>query len=254
MASFWDGTGRLPGLRRAAEAVGQVLFPPVCPLCRAATAAAHALCPACWTKLAFIEPPFCAVLGTPFARDFGEGALSPEAIAAPPRFSRLRAAVLYGDTSARLASALKYADRTELAPMLAGWMRRAGAELLAEADLVVPVPLHRLRLFTRRYNQSAELARRVAAASRVPYAPLALARTRWTRRQVGLGRDARRRNVSRAFRVPDEWRARLAGRRVVLVDDVFTTGATVDAATAALLKAGAAAVDVLVFARVAAGG
>lgn len=241
------------GVRRLAGAAGSVLFPPVCPVCRQATAAAHALCPDCWTGLAFIEPPFCAVLGTPFPYDPGPGAVSPEAIADPPRFRRMRAAVLYDDRAARLASALKYADRTELVPMLAGWMARAGAGLLAEADLVVPVPLHRLRLLQRRYNQSAELARRVAKTAGVPYAPLALARSRRTRRQVGLGASERHRNVARAFGVPDRWRARIAGRRILLVDDVFTTGATVDAAALALLKGGAATVDVLVFARVAAG-
>ncbi|GGE13262.1 amidophosphoribosyltransferase [Aureimonas endophytica] len=231
--------------------LGDGLFPPHCALCRTPVARAHALCPACWTGLVFIERPYCARLGTPFAEEMGEGALSPAAIAAPPRYDRLRAAVLYGDASGRLAAGLKYADRTDLSPMLAGWMARAGAELLAEADLVVPVPLHRFRLLRRRFNQSAELARLVARRAGRPFAPQLLVRARATRRQVGLGRAQRQENVRGAFRVPDSQRPRIAGRRILLVDDVFTTGATVEAATLALRRGGAASVDVLVFARVA---
>lgn len=242
------------GIRRGLARLGDILFPPVCAVCRVATAEAHAVCPVCWTKLRFIEAPFCDVLGTPFAFDPGPGALSPEAIAEPPRFRRMRAAMLYDDRSGRLVSALKYGDRTELGPMMARWMARAGRDLLAEADVVVPVPLHRLRLFLRRFNQSAELGRRIAREARIGYAPLALARIRRTRRQVGLGSRERRENVRGAFRVAEARRTEILGRRVLLVDDVFTTGATIDAATRALLKGGAASVDVLVFARVASEG
>jgi ComF family protein len=137
---------------------------------------------------------------------------------------------------------------------MAGWMTRAGSELLAAADVIVPVPLHRRRLWWRRYNQSALLAQAVAGQSGRPLASAALARVRATAQQVGLSADERDRNVRGAFRVPVEQKPAVAGRRVLLVDDVYTTGATVRAATRALLRAGATAVDVLVFARVVKGG
>ena len=184
--------------------------------------------------------------------------LSPEAIADPPPFGRLRAAVLYDGLAARLVAALKYGDRTDLAVLMAGWMARAGRELLETADLVVPVPLHRGRLWRRRLNQAAELARHLVHQEKrrgqaLAFAPTALVRAKATRSQVGLGRELRRANVRGAFAVPRWWKEAVAGKRVLLVDDVFTTGATVASATRALKRAGASEVDVLCFARVAVG-
>lgn len=241
-----------------AGSIGRLLFPPVCAGCQTAIGQANAVCAACWKELAFIERPYCEVLGLPFSFDLGRGFLSAEAIAEPPPFARLRAAVLYRDLAARLVSSLKYNDRTDLAPLMAGWMRRAGADLVAEADVAVPVPLHPGRLWRRRFNQSAELARHIARGPSplprpVAYAPLALVRVKPTRSQVGLGPKERRDNVRGAFKVPDARRREIEGKRVLLVDDVFTTGATVDSATRALKRAGAQDVDVLTFARVAAG-
>lgn len=241
-----------------AGSIGRLLFPPVCAGCQTAISEASAVCPECWKGLSFIERPYCEVLGLPFSYDLGRGFLSAEAIAEPPPFARLRAAVLYRDLAARLVSSLKYGDRTDLALLMAGWMRRAGAELLAEADVAVPVPLHAGRLWRRRFNQSADLARHLTRASAgarhpVAYAPLALVRVKPTRTQVGLGPKERRDNVRGAFKVPDARRGEIEGKRVLLVDDVFTTGATVDSATRALKRAGARDVDVLTFARVAAG-
>ena len=129
-------------------------------------------------------------------------------------------------------------------------MKRAGNELLDDADVIIPVPLHPARYLTRRFNQSAELARQLAAQSGVPFDPAILLRTRRTRQQVGLGVNERQDNVRGAFGVPDGMRVRVAGKSVLLIDDVYTTGATVKAATKVLKKAGVAAVDVLVFARV----
>jgi ComF family protein len=129
-------------------------------------------------------------------------------------------------------------------------MQRAGHELLADAGVIVPVPLHPVRYLTRRFNQAAELGRQLAAFSGVPFDPAILQRTRRTRQQVGLGVNERLDNVRGAFSVPEEMRSRLAGKSVLLVDDVYTTGATVKAATKVLKRAGAAHVDVLVFARV----
>ena len=246
------------GVAGFAGAVGQLLFPPVCAGCHAAVGRGHSVCATCWAGITFIEPPFCAVLGTPFAYDMGEGMLSPEAIAEPPPFARLRAAVLYDGLAARLVASLKYGDRTDLTVLMAGWMARAAHELVETADLVVPVPLHRGRLWRRRFNQAAELARLLVRVETrrghaIAYAPTALVRGKATRSQVGLGREMRRANVRGAFAVPPRWKPSLAGKRVLLVDDVFTTGATVASATRALKRAGVAEVDVLCFARVAVG-
>lgn len=198
----------------------------------------------------FIEPPLCPVYGTPFAYDLGAGILSAEALADPPPFRRARAAAIYGDVARRLVHQVKYHDRPDLARVMALAMHRAGRELMPECALIVPVPLYRWRLWRRRFNQAAALADYVAELSGVPHDPLALERVKPTRRQVGLSAVQREENVRGAFRVPELARARIASRAVLLVDDVYTSGATAKAATRALLRAGAAAVDVLTFARV----
>lgn len=242
------------GLRTAWGSALAVVYPPTCVGCGAATADPHALCPACWSRLRLIEQPFCPRLGTPFSVDLGIGTLlSPRAIAEPPVFERARAVALYDDVARRMVHRLKYEDRLDLASAMARMMGRAGAELLTQADCVVPVPLHRLRLWRRRFNQAALLARIIARDSNRPYDPACLRRIKATRSQVGLSRAARASNLQGAFRVPDAAKARLHGRRVLLVDDVSTTGATANAAARALLRGGAGAVDVLTFALVAAG-
>lgn len=227
-----------------------LFFPPVCLDCRRRVVEPGALCGACWPKLRFLERPWCPVMGTPFSHDFGEGFLSAEAIANPPPFERARAAVVYSGVARHMVQGLKYSDRTDLARWMAGWMARAGGDLIAEADVIVPVPLHWTRFLRRRFNQSAELARVIASRSSRKFAPLALKRVKATRQQVGLALAERQNNVQAAFKVPLEHDIEVAGRRVLLVDDVYTTGSTVMAATKALKKAGASAVDVLTFARV----
>ncbi len=242
----------LPALRHCGRAALDLLFPPACLHCRAATDAPGSLCSACWGKIRFIERPFCERLGMPFAVDLGaEGLLSPEAVADPPVYARARAVARFEDGPVRqLTHRLKYGDRLELARPLAAWMARAGAELLAEADLLVPVPLHRRRLIARRFNQANALAQAVSAQCGVPVDPFVLARVKSTASQVGLTRSQRAVNLQGAFRVPQDMAARVEGRAIVLVDDVLTSGATVNAASRALLRSGAARVDVLVFARV----
>ncbi|WP_115733662.1 ComF family protein [Aminobacter aminovorans] len=222
----------------------RILFPPVCAGCRRQVTQTGALCGACWPKLPFLEMPWCEVMGTPFSHDFGAGFLSAEAIANPPPFNRARAAVAYTGIARRMVQGLKFHDRTDLAPWMARWMLRAGAELVADAEVVVPVPLHWRRFFWRQYNQSAELARAIASLSGVPFAPMAV------RQQIGLGLREREDNVRAAFVVPPEAEIDVRGRRVLVIDDVYTTGATVAAVTRALRKGGAGAVDVLTFARV----
>jgi ComF family protein len=197
-----------------------------------------------------IERPYCAQLGIPFAYDLGQGALSAEAIADPPPFARCRAVAAYDDVARSLVHGLKYRDQLDLAAWMASWMRRAGDELVAEAEVIVPVPLHRRRLWSRRYNQSVLLARGVARLAGKPLVTSALLRIRATEQQVGLTATQRDENVRGAFQVPAAEKIQVEGRRVLLVDDVYTTGATVKASTRALLRAGASAVDVLVFARV----
>jgi predicted amidophosphoribosyltransferase len=229
---------------------GRLLFPPVCMGCRRQVLHPGTLCGGCWPRLRFLEKPWCEVMGTPFGHDMGEGFLSADAIANPPPFRRARAAVAYSGMARRMVQALKYNDRTDLAPWMAGWMVRAGAELVGDADIVIPVPLHWRRFLSRRFNQSAELARAVAALSEKRFEPSALRRVKVTRQQVGLGRSEREDNVRGAFRVPPEAEIHVRGRNVLLDDDVYPTGATVFAVTKSLKKAGAANVDVLTFARV----
>ncbi len=231
-----------------AAPLARLLFPPVCAGCRRHVREPGTLCPSCWQEVRFIEPPLCAVLGTPFAYDVGDEAISPAALADPPPFARARAAVAYSGVARQLVQNLKYRDRTDLAPWMARWMARAGAELLLDADVIVPVPLHRRRFFVRRFNQSAELARHVARLADLPFDPLAVVRAKRTRQQVGLGTKERAANMRGAFKVPEQARIGVSGRRVLVVDDVYTTGATVSAVTKALRQAGAREVDVLTFA------
>jgi len=237
------------GLRGSLRTALDVALPPLCPACREPVEDL-ALCASCWSKLSFIARPYCERLGIPFAYDPGQGLLSMQAIADPPAYNRARAAVRYDDIARALVHAFKYGDRLDLAPTLGRWTASAGRELLAEADALIPVPLHWRRLWARRFNQSASLAQAISAASSVPVLHAALTRVKATAHQVGLSQTARAGNVQGAFRVPPQAKAEVAGRRLVLVDDVLTSGATVDACTRALLRAGAANVDVLVFARV----
>ncbi len=237
---------RLPGA--ALRAAADLFLPPQCLACATPVADHDALCVACWIALDPIVPPLCDRLGTPLPHGVGDDLLSTEAIASPPPFARLRAVSSYSDVAARLVHALKYGDRLEVARAMGGWMARAGQDLLADADVIVPVPLHARRLWQRRYNQSALLAQNLARLTGMPWDSARLRRVRATRSQVGLTASQRATNMRGAFAVAP--RASVDGQRVLLVDDVYTTGTTVRAATAVLARAGASAVDVLVFARV----
>jgi ComF family protein len=237
-------------VRALLRAALDIALPRLCAVCREPVEG-EGLCASCWSKLSFITRPYCERLGIPFVYDPGPGILSMEAIADPPAYNRARAAVRFDEISRVLVHALKYGDRLDLAPMMGRWISRAGREVLAEADALVPVPLHWRRLWTRRFNQSAMLAAAVSAASGVPMVTDALKRVKATVQQVGLSRSERAANVQGAFRVPEQGKAAVVGRRLIVLDDVLTSGVTVEGCARALLRAGASNVDVLVFARVA---
>jgi ComF family protein len=225
-------------------------YPPVCLNCEAPTATPDTLCSDCFKLLRPITAPLCPVLGLPFEVSLGPGTLSAEALADPPPFARARSAVSYGEVAATIVSRLKYGDRPELARFCARLMAGAGHELWADAPILVPVPLHPARQRERRFNQSAELAQAIGRLTGLKVDAGLVQRTRRTRQQVGLSGDGRQRNVAGAFAVHPDVLVRTRGRRVVLVDDVYTTGATVKAVTRTLNRAGVEAVDVVTFARV----
>ena len=208
------------------------------------------LCIACWIKLQHLDEPVCDMLGTPFAYDQGPGTLSVAALANPPEWDRSRAAVLFDDASRGLVHGLKYEDRQEAGVLMARMMARAGRALIAEADMLLPVPLYRWRLWQRRFNQSAFLAHEIARISAKPWRADVLLRAKRTKSQVGLDHAARRKNVKGAFNVVPGAVAAVAGRNLLLIDDVRTTGATAEACALVLKAAGAAKVSLLSFALV----
>ncbi|MEL6375270.1 MAG: ComF family protein [Pseudomonadota bacterium] len=232
-------------LNAALARLSDALIPPVCLSCQKRLHDHDTLCAVCWRDVHFIGPPLCDALGLPMPYDTGGKVLSARAIAHPPAYQRARAVARYDGPLRTMVHRFKYADRHDARVLFGRWLVQAGGELLRDADVVVPVPLAGMRLWVRRYNQAAVLAHEVGRLTGVPVAPLALRRMRRTRPQVGLTAAQRRQNVAGAFKVMERAASRVRGRRVVLVDDVITTGATVEACAQALLRAGAAQVDVL---------
>lgn len=226
------------------------LYPPGCACCGSAISEPHALCPRCWGEMRFIERPYCERLGTPLPVQSAERLLSPAAIADPPVFNRARAAVCYDKNARALVHRFKYGDRPELARLMGRLMAVAGKEILKEVDFIVPVPLHRWRLWRRRFNQAMELAVVIAQFSDVICNPQLLARIRRTRPQNELTKAQRQENLTGAFAVPDEARMLIKGKNIILIDDVLTSGATANAAARTLMRAGASNIDILTFARV----
>jgi ComF family protein len=245
-------TALTSGVRTVGQAALDLLLPPTCLTCDAPVDATGRFCPDCFALTGFVTEPCCRRCGVPFAHAAQGGAekLCPSCRDRPPPWGRARAALRYDVQARRVVLPLKYGDRTEYAAALAPLMARAGAALLRDAELLVAVPLHRRRLIQRRYNQAALLAREVARLAGKPVLPDALKRTRVTVSLGDLTAEERARVVDGAFAVQPERTGSVAGRKIVLVDDVLTSGATCAACTRALLAAGASAVDVLVAARV----
>jgi ComF family protein len=237
-------------VRALISALGNALAPALCLACHRRTAAHDALCAGCWHEVSFITPPLCHRLGLPLPFGGDGPQISAAAAADPPPYDRARAAAVFGGVVRELVHGFKYADRHEGRRLLARWMAGAGQELLADADLIVPVPMTRWRLMRRQFNQAALLAREVSHSSGIPFDPFVLAKIKSTPAQVGSSASQRAANVVGAFAVPATVRARIAGRKVVVVDDVITTGATVCACARALRAAGAARIDVLAAAMV----
>ncbi len=253
-----DDAARRPGFAARAgsamRAAFDVILPPLCLGCGTRLTGHDALCAECWRGIAFIRPPLCDRLGLPlpFDASLGSGGamISAAAEADPPDYDRARAVAAFDGPMRDLIHDLKFRDTHDARRLFGRWLSEAGADLIADADVIVPVPLAHLRLISRRFNQAQILAAELARRSGKPVDAFALRRSRATRHQIGLSRSERRRNVAGAFSVaPEAWPS-ISSMAVLLVDDVITTGATASAAARALRKAGARQVDVLALALV----
>jgi len=227
-----------------------LLLPPQCFSCGAPAVEPGRLCGDCFRDTTFIADPMCACCGLPFEFEVEPGRLCGVCAAVQPSYDHVRAAAHYDEPVRSALLSFKHGDRTDMAPGWATLLERAGQEILRDGDVIAPVPLHPWRLWRRRYNHSALISRILAERQGLLDAPDLLLRKRQTRSQGGLSATARRRNVRGAFTVLDHWRPAIAGQNVVIVDDVFTTGATVEACARALKLAGAETVSALVVARV----
>ena len=233
--------------RQVARTLVDGVLPPRCLACGTVVGEPDALCGQCWAAMTFFAPPWCAVCGLPFPHPMGEGAVCAECARERASWDRARAVMRYDRHSRRLVLALKHGDRTHLARALGGWMHRAGGEIFDRVDFILPVPLHWTRLFARRYNQAGLLAHAIHAAGGPPVAPDWLVRRRRTPSQGRLGAAGRARNVRGAFALKPGHSVK--GKRLVVVDDVLTSGATVEECARVLRREGAGFVGVLTLAR-----
>lgn len=232
------------------KTVLDMLVPPACPICRVPVAFDDGVCASCWQEIDFITGPLCRITGLPMPVDLGDETISPLARANPPPYFQARAAFAYRGSGAALIKRMKFGDRPELARLLAKLIWTRISDALPRHGLLVRVPLHRRRLMWRRFNQSAELCRALSALGGHSMALEAVARIRPTRRQIGLTRAGRKRNLRGAFAVPDNQKHKIKGRAIIIVDDVLTTGATVEAMARILRRAGSGPIYVVTAARV----
>lgn len=237
--------GHLKGL--AARTL-DLIIPPACLACREPITTHESICASCWREIRFIRPPLCDRLGLPMPFDTGGTIISAGALAHPPDYDRARAAALFSAVMRDMVHQFKYADAHHARTRFGKWLSVAGADLIADCDLIIPVPMHRRRLMSRRFNQAAILARELARIENKPFAPTHLLRKKATRSQIGLTTAQRRTNVAGAFRLARGAERHLAGKRVLLVDDVITTGATLNACARVLKRAGVTGVDALALA------
>jgi ComF family protein len=226
-----------------------LIFPPQCLSCKARVPTSGTLCLECWQQVQFITDPMCACCGLPFEHSIGEHALCGECMNERPIYAHARAAFRYDEYSRKLITSFKYSDHTELAKIYATWLAKAGGELIATSDYIIPVPLHYWRFISRRYNQSALLAQALGKKTGIKYLPTALKRTRHTKAQTGLSKTERSKNVSGAFTLNTRYKSLIKGKNILLIDDVLTTGATINQCSKQLLKSGAMQVNVLTLAR-----
>lgn len=240
----------MPDAASLARTALNAILPARCMLCGALVAEDGALCAACWDGIHFQGPPACACCGYTFKYGVPSESLCGACQRHPPLFDWARAVFAYDDASRSLILSFKHADQTHLSLAFGCWLSRAGEALIADADLLLPVPLRRLRLFAGRLNQAALLAHALSRESGKPVAADLPRRRRRTASQGRMSRSARIRNVRGGFAVREEWREQLRGARVLLLDDVQTTGATVEECARILKRSGPAGVDVLTLARV----
>jgi len=252
--SLKAGLGRVPlgaSLTALRTRVVDTVYPPRCLACPEYTDAARGLCPACWRDTVFVSGTACVKCGVPLMGEATSEDLCESCQRHPPAWDFGAAALIYQGAGRRMVLQFKHGDRLDMVQPLAAWMAAAGARQIAAADIIVPVPLHWRRLLRRRYNQSAELARRLSQISGKPAVVDLLTRRRLTIPQEGMNRSARAANQAGAFAVNSRRLAGTGGRNVLLVDDVLTSGATLSNCAETLRGAGAARVDILVLARVA---
>lgn len=234
------------------QAALHLIYPPQCLSCGALVTTDFGLCGPCWRETPFINGLVCDLCGTPLqGQDGGKPEHCDDCLAIARPWSRGRAALLYKDNARSMVLALKHGDRLDLARPAAAWLLRAARPILQPGMLVAPVPLHWLRLFKRRYNQSALLSKALAHAARLDHCPDLLLRRRSTGTQEGRGRDDRFANMANAISLNPRCLSLVEGRHVLLIDDVMTSGATLAAAAEACVAGGACAVSVLALARVA---
>ncbi len=224
-------------------------FPPQCLNCETLVPAHGTLCLSCWKQVPFIAAPMCACCGLPFEYSLGEGTLCGECLKELPPYAKARSVFLYNEHSRALVTKLKFNDQLHLASVYGPWLAKAAGDMLKTCEIIVPVPLSWRRFVGRRYNQAVLLAQALSKKTGFAVLPDALSRTRHTPPQTGLSRAQREKNVSGAFTINGRYKKAIAGKTVLLIDDVMTTGSTLSACARVLLKAGAKEVNVLTLAR-----
>ena len=240
----------VPVMRQAGRYALDVVLPPQCLSCNTPVVEPGHLCGTCWADVDFLAGPACSVCGLPFETPELDGALCGSCSRSTPAYDKARAVMRYCDASKGLILRLKHGDRHEGVASYGRWLARAGSDFLREVDVITAVPLHRLRLMSRLYNQAALLALAVGEEAGIPVDPMMIERVRRTPSQGGLTKRQRRHNVAGAFRVRPGYEACVEGKNIALVDDVLTTGATIDACARVLKRSGAAGIYVLTLARV----